>query len=210
MTFSVKSSVGKLQSLSKALVSTSTSPMGPSSSTRVPKGWSELIGCETMNNSSCTARRFTYVTLDASDEEFVRILFGVLDEIRRRLFSGNGDEGNALVGGLEPHDLGTLDRTTRFVSPITLPLTALSFLLLLSGCRRWAQKPKGSGEELAGHALDNCDDMSGKLGLHFVCNPAHIMSDKKKDDVEVEGQGLMLFEDEEYVTRVAALILCRS
>ena len=45
MTFSVKSSVGKLQSFRRALVSTSMSPMGPSSSTRVPKGWRELIGC---------------------------------------------------------------------------------------------------------------------------------------------------------------------
>ena len=44
MTFSVKSSVGKLQSFNKALVSTSTSPIGPSSSTRVPKGCKELIG----------------------------------------------------------------------------------------------------------------------------------------------------------------------
>jgi hypothetical protein len=44
MTFSVKSSVGKLQSLSRALVSTSTSPIGPNSSTKVPKGWRELMG----------------------------------------------------------------------------------------------------------------------------------------------------------------------
>ena len=44
MTFSVKSSVGKLQSFRRALVSTSMSPMGPSSSTKVPKGWRELIG----------------------------------------------------------------------------------------------------------------------------------------------------------------------
>ena len=37
-TLSVKSSVGKLQSLRRALVSTSMSPIGPSSSTKVPKG----------------------------------------------------------------------------------------------------------------------------------------------------------------------------
>jgi hypothetical protein len=33
------SSVGKLQSLSRALVSTSAFPIGPNSSTSVPKGW---------------------------------------------------------------------------------------------------------------------------------------------------------------------------
>lgn len=44
-TFSVNSSVGKLQSLRRALVSTSRSPMGPNSSTSVPNGWSELMGC---------------------------------------------------------------------------------------------------------------------------------------------------------------------
>lgn len=43
-TLSVKSSVGKLQSFRRALVSTSMSPIGPSSSTRVPKGWRELMG----------------------------------------------------------------------------------------------------------------------------------------------------------------------
>lgn len=43
-TLSLNSSVGKLQSFRSALVSTSMSPMGPSSSTRVPKGWRELIG----------------------------------------------------------------------------------------------------------------------------------------------------------------------
>lgn len=45
ITFSVKSSVGKLQSFRRALVSTSISPIGPSSSTKVPNGWRELIGC---------------------------------------------------------------------------------------------------------------------------------------------------------------------
>jgi hypothetical protein len=51
-TFSVKSSVGKLQSFSKALVSTSISPIGPSSSTKVPKGWRELMGFTTKVNQT--------------------------------------------------------------------------------------------------------------------------------------------------------------
>lgn len=43
MASSLNSSVGKLQSLSRALVSTSASPIGPSSSTRVPKGCKEVL-----------------------------------------------------------------------------------------------------------------------------------------------------------------------
>jgi hypothetical protein len=43
-TLSLKSSVGKLLSFSSALVSTSISPMGPNSSTSVPKGCRELMG----------------------------------------------------------------------------------------------------------------------------------------------------------------------
>ena len=56
MTFSEKSSVGKLQSLSNALVSTSISPMGPSSSTKVPKGWSELIGYDGCELTVCVLK----------------------------------------------------------------------------------------------------------------------------------------------------------
>ena len=35
-------------------------------------------------------------------------------------------------------------------------------------------------------------------------NAAGRKNDKKKDDVEVEGQGMMLFEDEEYVVYIPA------
>lgn len=40
---SANSSVGKLQSFSRALVSTSQFPIGPSSSTSVPNGWREVL-----------------------------------------------------------------------------------------------------------------------------------------------------------------------
>lgn len=43
MARSLNSSVGKLQSLSKALVSTSALPIGPSSSTRVPNGCKDVL-----------------------------------------------------------------------------------------------------------------------------------------------------------------------
>lgn len=51
-TFSVKSSVGKLQSFRRALVSTSMSPIGPSSSTKVPNGCKELMGFNDVNTFS--------------------------------------------------------------------------------------------------------------------------------------------------------------
>jgi hypothetical protein len=52
-------SVEKLQSLSNALVSVSISPTGPSSSTRVPNGWREVIGHRLMH---ATKRRSEYLS----------------------------------------------------------------------------------------------------------------------------------------------------
>ena len=59
ITLSLNSSVGKLQSLRSALVSTSISPIGPSSSTKVPKGWSEEIGysgCDAVSRGPTTVK----------------------------------------------------------------------------------------------------------------------------------------------------------
>lgn len=137
-TLSVKSSVGKLQSFSKALVSTSISPMGPSSSTKVPKGWRELMGCAKLDVSSVLIRTtyITYVTLDASDKEFVDIGLRVLNEIGRCLLSRDGYQRHTLIGGLEPDDLGTLDRsTTGFIATVTFTFSTLGFLLFLGGSR---------------------------------------------------------------------------
>ena len=75
----------------------------------------------------------TYVTFDTSDEKLVCIRLRVLNEVRGRLLSRNSNEGNTLVGGLEPHDLGTLDGPTRLIALIALPLAALSLLLFLRG-----------------------------------------------------------------------------
>ena len=75
----------------------------------------------------------TYVALNAGDEQLVGVRLRVLNEVRRRLLSGNSNEGNTLVGGLEPHDLETLDGPTRLIALIALPLAALSLLLFLRG-----------------------------------------------------------------------------
>ena len=136
MTFSEKSSVGKLQSLSNALVSTSISPMGPSSSTKVPKGWSELIGYDGRELTVCLLKRHeTYMTLDAGNKELVCIRIGVLHEVRRGLLSRDGDQGYTLVGGLEPDDLGPFDGTAGLVALVALPLTTLRLLFFLGGRR---------------------------------------------------------------------------
>lgn len=74
----------------------------------------------------------TYVTLDASDEQLVGVRLRVLHEVRGRLLGGNSDEGNTLVGRLEPDNLGTLNRTAGLITFVALPLTTLGLLFLLS------------------------------------------------------------------------------
>ena len=112
------------------------------------------------------------MTLDAGDEELVRIGFRVLHKVRWRLFSGDGNEGNTLVGGLEPDDLGTLDRTTRLVTLVSFPLATLGFLLLLSRRRGRAEQTKRAGKQLTRHTLHDGDDMASILRLYIVCHPA--------------------------------------
>ena len=77
----------------------------------------------------------TYMTLDAGDEQLVSVCLRVLHEVWGRLLGVNSNEGNTLVSGLEPNDLGTFNGTTRLVALVTLSLATLRFLLLLRGCR---------------------------------------------------------------------------
>lgn len=111
------------------------------------------------------------MTFDTSDEELVGIRLRVLNEVWWGLLSRDSDEWDTLVGRLEPDNLGTLDRTSGFITAIALSLPAFSLLLLLGGRRRRAQQPKGAREELPWHAFDNSDDMAGELGLDFVGHP---------------------------------------
>ena len=114
----------------------------------------------------------TYVALDAGDEELVGIRLGVLHEVRRGLLGRDSDERHALVGRLEPDDLGALDGAAGLVALVALALAALGLLLLL-GCRRGrAEEAQGAGEELAGHALDNSHNVARELGLDLIGDPA--------------------------------------
>lgn len=92
MVISENSSVGKLQSFNKALVSTSELPMVPSSSTRVPKGWSEVLQ---IAHQLCAIHYLVSdshrPSLDCSHEELVTICVGVVDEIGGSLFRRNGN-----------------------------------------------------------------------------------------------------------------------
>lgn len=75
------------------------------------------------------------MTLDAGNKELVSICIRVLHEVRRSLLGRDGDQGYTLVGGLEPDDLGALDRAARFIATVTLTLATLCFLLFLGGGR---------------------------------------------------------------------------
>jgi hypothetical protein len=113
----------------------------------------------------------TYVALDAGHEELVSIRLRVLDEVRRCLLSRNGNKRYTLIGRLEPNNLRTVDRTTRLVTLVTLPLAALSLLLLLGGSRRRAEKAERAREELPGHPLDDGNNVPGELWFDVVGDP---------------------------------------
>lgn len=112
------------------------------------------------------------MTLDAGDEQLVDICIRVLDEVWRRLFGRDSNEGHTLVGWLEPDNLGSFDwAAARFVTSIALAFTTLSLLLLLCSSGRRPKKAKSARKQLARHPFDDGDDMSSKLGLDFVGYP---------------------------------------
>lgn len=112
------------------------------------------------------------MTLNAGNEETIAVSFGVLDEVGGSLLGGDSNEGNTLVGGLEPNNLGTLDNFRAILlASVTLALSALSFLLLLGSGRGGTKKTECAGEELTRHAFDNGDDVTGILRLDFVGDP---------------------------------------
>ena len=116
----------------------------------------------------------THMTLDTGNKQLVGISLRVLDEVRGRLLGGNSNEGNTLVSGLEPDDLGTLDGTTRLVTPVALSLATLSLLLFLGSCRRRTEQTQRSGEQLSGHALDDRHDVTSKLRLDLIGYPGEV------------------------------------
>lgn len=112
------------------------------------------------------------MTFDTCNEQLVGISLGILHEIRGRLFSRDSNEGNTLVSGLEPDDLGPFDGTAAgILALVPFTFAALCLLLLLGRCRRWSQQAQSSGEKLTRHALHNGDNMACELRLDFVGDP---------------------------------------
>ena len=118
----------------------------------------------------------TYMTFNAGDEQLVGVRLRILNEVLGRLLSGNGNEGNTLVGRLEPDDLGAFDRATGLIALVTLAFATLSLLLLLRRSGRGAKETQRAREQLSRHTLYNGDDMAGKLGLDFVGDSARTVS----------------------------------
>src|SRR5258706_2684650 len=112
----------------------------------------------------------TYMALNTSNEKAVGVGLRVLNKVGRCLLSRNGDKWHALVGGLEPDDLGPLRGYTlrTLVSSIAFPFPPLIFLLLLGGSGRRAEQAQGTREELAWHTLDYSTDMTGELRLDII------------------------------------------
>jgi len=81
------------------------------------------------------------MALDAGNKKLIRIRLGVLNEVRWGLLCWNCNQWNALIRGLKPHNLGTINRTARFIAAVPFAFTSFSFLLLLSGGRRWSEEP---------------------------------------------------------------------
>ena len=113
----------------------------------------------------------TYMTFNAGDEQLVGVRLRILNEVLGRLLSGNGNEGNTLVGRLEPDDLGAFDRATGLIALVTLPLATLCLLLFLRGRRRRTEPAQRSREQLTGHTLDDRHNVACKLRLHLVSDP---------------------------------------
>jgi hypothetical protein len=71
-------------------------------------------------------------TLDAGHENTVSVVLVLLNEVTWSLFCRNGNEGNALVGRLEPDNLGLLLITGLVMAGVaTVTSSPFRFLLLL-------------------------------------------------------------------------------
>ena len=125
------------------------------------------------------------MTLDARDEQLVRVRFRVLDEVRWGLLRGNSNKGNTLVGGLEPDDLRALDLAAGLVALVALAFAALSLLLLLRRSGRGTKETQSTREQLPRHALYDRDDVASELGLNLVSDPTGMVSTRAILDEKV-------------------------
>jgi hypothetical protein len=113
------------------------------------------------------------VSLNTSDEELISICCRVLNEVRRSLFGRNSNERNTFIGGLEPNDLGPLDRGTggRLITFVAFALATLSLLLLFGRGRGWTKQTQSTREKLPRHSLNNGNNMTSKLRFNIISNP---------------------------------------
>lgn len=140
----------------------------------------------------------TYMTLDACNEKFINVGFGILNEVWWGLFCGDGNERDTFVCWFKPDNLGPLNRSaTRFFGTVSFPLSPFCFLLLLGGSRRRTKETQSAGEKLARHALNNRNNMAGELGPDFVGDPIKRVN---KTQVKYISNLLLVFEEHQSLT----------
>ena len=70
-------------------------------------------------------------TLDASNKDLVRVVLMLLHKITRSLLGGNSNQGNTLVGRLEPDNLRFFLLSVVLTASTAITMLAFGFLLLL-------------------------------------------------------------------------------
>lgn len=142
------------------------SPIGPSVSTRMPKGCSDEIGQRLMHDTNSV---FEYLSGFAIKSCGACSVAGRVSATLRTRQRTNGHQRDALVGRSEPDDLGRLVEVVAAAARVAaVALTALVVLLLLRRRRGGAEDAEESAEELSGRALDDSDDVTRVLGLLLV------------------------------------------
>ncbi|GJC81881.1 hypothetical protein ColLi_04718 [Colletotrichum liriopes] len=104
--------------------------------------------------------------LNAGHEDAISVVLVLLDEVAGRLLGRNGNERHALVGRLEPDNLGLLLRPVVMVTVVTtISGGSLGLLLLLGSLAAGSEQAKVAREHLAGNTLNDGHDVAGVEGL---------------------------------------------
>lgn len=138
------------------------------------------------------------MTLDTCNEKFIGVGFRILNEVWRGLFCWDSNERDTFVCWFKPDNLGPLNRsTTRFFGTVSFPLSPFCFLFFLGGSGRRTEETQSAGEELARHALNNRNNMTGELGSDFVGDPIKRIN---KTQVKYISNLLLVFEEHQPLT----------
>jgi hypothetical protein len=116
---------------------------------------------------------------------------GVVEEVVRRLLGADRDERYPLVRRLEPDDLGPFGRPG-LVGSRAFAVAALGLLLLLGCSRRRPEEPERAREKLAGHALNDSDDVPGILCTRERIDGGTVSPQLRAqlEDMDMRGGGL--------------------